>query len=129
MSHISLYISASHIGEKILDLKDAYDQTVRMWCKEEILDDGAKLTEVINEKHENVKYLPEKKLSDNVVAVSDLGEAVKDADILIFVIPHQFVKTTCEELKSLVKPSAFAVTLIKVSIVRRVVCAYAESLR
>ena len=85
-----------------------------MWCKEEILDDGSKLTEVINEKHENTKYLPNKILPENVLAVPDLDEAVKDADILIFVIPHQFVKQTCEELKSKVKSDAFAITLIKV---------------
>jgi glycerol-3-phosphate dehydrogenase (NAD+) len=101
----------------VLELKDEYDQQILMWCKEETLDDGRKLTEVINQKHENTKYLPDKKLSDNVVAVSDLGQAVKDADVLIFVIPHQFVKKTCEGLKNQIKPSAFAVTLIKVSLV------------
>jgi glycerol-3-phosphate dehydrogenase (NAD+) len=86
-----------------------------MWCKEEILDDGRKLTEVINKEHENVKYLPNQKIPDNVIATPDLIEAVKDADILIFVIPHQFVKETCEKLKNKIKPTAFALTLIKVN--------------
>ncbi|CAF0973901.1 unnamed protein product [Adineta ricciae] len=104
---------AGHVGEKVLQLQDEYDQRIVMWCKEEILDDGSKLTEVINEKHENTKYLPNKILPENVLAVPDLDEAVKDADILIFVIPHQFVKQTCEELKSKVKQDAFAITLIK----------------
>lgn len=85
-----------------------------MWTKEEKLDDGNKLTEVINKEHENVKYLPDQKLPENVVAVPDLAEAVKDADVLIFVLPHQYVKKTCEELKSHVKKEAFALTLIKV---------------
>jgi glycerol-3-phosphate dehydrogenase (NAD+) len=85
-----------------------------MWCKEETLDDGNKLTEVINKKHENVKYLPDHKLPENVIAVPDLTEAVKDADILLFVIPHQFVKETCEKLKGNIKKDAFALTLIKV---------------
>ncbi|UJR20675.1 hypothetical protein I4U23_023796 [Adineta vaga] len=104
---------AGHIGEKILQLQDEYDQQILMWCKEEILDDGSKLTDVINTKHENTKYLPDKSIPDNVVAVADLREAVKDADILIFVIPHQFVKQTCEQLKDQVKSTAFALTLIK----------------
>ena len=85
-----------------------------MWCKEETLDDGRNLTETINKEHENVKYLPHHKLPENVVATSDLSEAVKDADILIFVIPHQFIKKTCDELKDKVKKSAFALTLVKV---------------
>lgn len=85
-----------------------------MWCKEENLDNGRKLTDVINEDHENTKYLPGQTIPDNVVAVPDLTEAVDGADILIFVIPHQFVKQTCEELKNSIKPTAFALTLIKV---------------
>lgn len=85
-----------------------------MWCKEETLDNGSKLTEVINQEHKNVKYLPNRKIPENVVAVPDLHEAVKDADIIIFVIPHQFVKKTCDQLRGKVKNGAFALTLIKV---------------
>jgi len=83
---------AGHIGEKVRELKGEYNERILMWCKEETLDDGRKLTEVINKEHENVKYLPDQKIPENVIAVPDLTEAVKDADILIFVLPHQFVK-------------------------------------
>ena len=85
-----------------------------MWCREEILDDGSKLTESINKEHENIKYLPYEKIPDNVRAESDLVKSVKDADILIFVVPHQFVKNICHELKDKIKPNAFALTLTKV---------------
>lgn len=37
-----------------------------MWVYEEMID-GKKLTEIINTTHENVKYLPGKKLPENVV--------------------------------------------------------------
>ncbi|CAF4940179.1 unnamed protein product, partial [Rotaria sp. Silwood1] len=104
---------AIHIGEKVRELKDKYDQKLMMWCKEETLENGKKLTEVINEQHENIKYLPHERIPDNVVAEPDLCASVKDADILIFVIPHQFVKKTCAQLKNKIKPTAFAVTLIK----------------
>lgn len=95
-------------------MKNEYEEKISMWCKEETLEDGSKLTDVINHEHENVKYLPDQKLPENVVAIADLTEAVKDADILIFVIPNQFVKKTCEQLKDKVKKTAFALTLIKV---------------
>ena len=85
-----------------------------MWCREETLNDGRILSDVINEEHVNVKYLPERKIPDNVVAVPNLVQSVQDADVLIFVIPHQFVKQTCDELKGKIKPGAFALTLIKV---------------
>jgi len=104
---------ASHIGDKVRQMHDEYDERILMWCKEETLDDGQKLTDVINQKHENTKYLPKQKLPENVIAVADLCQAVQGADILIFVIPHQFVKQTCDVLKNSIKPTAFALTLIK----------------
>lgn len=49
------------------------------------------LTEVINEKHENVIYLPGIKLPESIVAEPDIHKAVKDATMMIFVIPHNFL--------------------------------------
>lgn len=48
-------------------LLDSFDSCVNMWVFEEIID-GKKLTEIINTTHENVKYLPGKKLPENVVS-------------------------------------------------------------
>lgn len=47
------------------------DPEICMWVHEETVN-GMKLTEIINTQHENVKYLPGKKLSPNVVAIADL---------------------------------------------------------
>jgi len=47
------------------------------------------LTEIINTTHVNRKYLPNVKLPENVVAIPDIGEAVKGATALVFVMPHQ----------------------------------------
>ena len=69
-----------------------------MWVFEEMVE-GQKLTEIINTKHENVKYLPGKSLPENVVAVPDIVETASDADVLIFVIPHQFVERSLAPLK------------------------------
>ena len=46
-----------------------------MWVYEEMIE-GRKLTEIINQDHENVKYLPGVKLPENVVAVPDLVEGI-----------------------------------------------------
>lgn len=46
---------------------DLFESCVNMWVYEEIID-GKKLTEIINTTHENVKYLPGKKLPENVVS-------------------------------------------------------------
>jgi glycerol-3-phosphate dehydrogenase (NAD+) len=41
-------------------------------------------------------------------------DAAKDADLLIFVVPHQFVRTICSTLLGKIKPTACALSLIKV---------------
>ena len=43
-----------------------FEERVTMYVYEEMIE-GKKLTEIINEKHENVKYLPNHKLPENVV--------------------------------------------------------------
>ena len=68
-----------------------------MYVYEEIIN-GKKLTEIINETHENVKYLPGYKLPENVIATSDIVEAAKNADILIFVLPHQYISQIGSQL-------------------------------
>lgn len=84
-----------------------------MWVFEEEIE-GKKLTEIINEKHENVKYLPGIDLGENVVAIPDVKEAVKGANILVFVLPHQFVYKVCESLRDVIEPeSCIAISLIK----------------
>ncbi len=47
-----------------------FAEEVRMWVFEEEVD-GQKLSEIINTKHENVKYLKGKKLPENVKAGTD----------------------------------------------------------
>uniref|UniRef100_A0A8C6U7J6 Glycerol-3-phosphate dehydrogenase [NAD(+)] n=1 Tax=Neogobius melanostomus TaxID=47308 RepID=A0A8C6U7J6_9GOBI len=89
-----------------------FDSTVKMWVFEETVD-GRKLTEIINTDHVNVKYLPGRKLPENVLAVPDLVEASRDADILIFVIPHQFIGRVCETIKGKIKSGVLGISLIK----------------
>ncbi|KAI8927281.1 NAD-dependent glycerol-3-phosphate dehydrogenase N-terminus-domain-containing protein [Entophlyctis helioformis] len=89
-----------------------FDSEVRMWVYEEIVQ-GQRLTDIINTTHENVKYLPNIKLPENVVAVPELLKSVEGATLLVFVIPHQFVKGVCEQLKSKIHPNARAISLIK----------------
>lgn len=48
------------------DPEKKFDETVVMWVWEETIN-GEKLSEIINTKHENVKYLPGRILPSNVV--------------------------------------------------------------
>ncbi|XP_016056750.1 PREDICTED: glycerol-3-phosphate dehydrogenase [NAD(+)], cytoplasmic [Miniopterus natalensis] len=89
-----------------------FDPRVTMWVFEEDIG-GRKLTEIINTQHENIKYLPGRKLPPNVVAVPNVVQAAVDADILVFVVPHQFIKKICDQLKGHLKANAIGISLIK----------------
>jgi glycerol-3-phosphate dehydrogenase (NAD+) len=73
------------------------------------------LTEIINETHENERYLPDVDLPENLVAVSDLESVVKDATLIIFVVPHQFLMPVIQRLKKpgVLTKGARAISAIK----------------
>lgn len=89
-----------------------FDDEVRMWVFEEDVD-GQKLSNIINTRRENVKYLPGIDLGPNLRAVPDLAEACDGSSLLIFVTPHQFIKGLCPSIKPAIKSDALAISLIK----------------
>ncbi|KXZ53840.1 hypothetical protein GPECTOR_6g758 [Gonium pectorale] len=97
---------------KVDDPADEFVDEIRMWVYEEDYQ-GRKLTEVINETHENPKYFPGFHLGDNVVAVPSIEEAADGADLIVLCAPHQFVHGICKQLMGKVKPDAAAISLTK----------------
>ncbi|ORX52741.1 glycerol-3-phosphate dehydrogenase [NAD+] [Hesseltinella vesiculosa] len=89
-----------------------FERTVRQWVFQEKID-GQNLTDIINTQHENVKYLKGVQLPENVVAIPDVVEACKGATLVVFVVPHQFVRGVCEQMKGHLAPNARAISLIK----------------
>lgn len=51
--------------------RESFRPTVKMWVHEELFE-GRRLSELINKKQENVKYLPGIKLPENIVAHSNI---------------------------------------------------------
>merc|ERR1711871_402634 len=84
-----------------------------MWVLGQESYEGLPLFEVINELHENPKYLPGVLLPNCVTAGSDPIECCKNADVLIFAIPHQYLQPLLQQLKGHVKEKAYGVSLIK----------------
>lgn len=94
---------------------DDFHAEVRMWVREKQVN-GKKLTEVINKTHRNERYLPDVNLPKNLVATARLQDVVKDATLIVFVTPHQFLHTVIAELKRVpgaILPGARAVSAIK----------------
>ncbi len=115
------------VAENTRTHPDLFEEQVQMWVYEEevvipkdspLYDDAIgdrpqKLTEIINTRHENVKYLPGIRLPDNVVANPSVRDAVQDSTILIFNLPHQFIDNVCRQLKGHIVPFARGVSCIK----------------
>jgi glycerol-3-phosphate dehydrogenase (NAD+) len=92
-----------------------FNDDLTVWMFEEQIEHKGKkrkLSELFNETKENVKYLPGITLPANVKAVPDLKQAVKDADVLVWVLPHQFVARTVQSMGA-VKEGCVSVSLIK----------------
>ncbi|KAL3793811.1 hypothetical protein HJC23_006171 [Cyclotella cryptica] len=109
---------ATKIGRNAAKLPFCHD-TVNMWVFEEEVtlpesDKPVKLSEVINSRHENVKYLPGITLPSNIRAVPDLKEACQNATLLVFVLPHQFLPNLLPIIRANVHPTRCrGVSLIK----------------
>jgi glycerol-3-phosphate dehydrogenase (NAD+) len=99
---------ANIVGRNVEQYPDQFELEVKMWVFEEIID-GQKLSS----SHENVKYLPGIKLPSNIKAIPSLEETVEDATVLVFVIPHQFVKSTCNKIQGRLRSNVKAISLIK----------------
>ncbi|RAK72283.1 glycerol-3-phosphate dehydrogenase family protein [Aspergillus fijiensis CBS 313.89] len=117
---------AKIIAENTNEHPDLFDKEVRMWVFDEDIEipesskhhsklggQKRKLTEVINQVHENVKYLPDIALPDNVMADPDLKSTVKDATLLVFNLPHQFIGKTLDGIAGHILPYARAISCIK----------------
>jgi len=74
---------------------------------------GSKLSEIINTKHINVKYLPNVDLPKNLVAVPEMDDAIDDADVVVLGVPDQFIVPTCKRMKQVIKPTARVIVLAK----------------
>ena len=117
------------VAENVKANPTLFDQTVQMWVYEEDVtipndsrhyDPGSetskkpqKLSHIINTLHENIKYLPGITLPPNVVANPDLPDSVKEATIMVFVLPHQFIPRVCDQLAGKIVPFARAICCTK----------------
>ncbi len=83
-----------------------------MWVRQDVVD-GRNLTDIINTEHENVKYMPGIKLPNNIIADPEVESTTKDANVLIFVVPHQFLGGLCEQMVGSHAADCIAISLIK----------------
>ncbi|KAI5180135.1 glycerol-3-phosphate dehydrogenase (NAD+) [Nematocida sp. AWRm80] len=101
---------AKIIGKNMIAHKNTFP--VRMWVFEEDIN-GTPLTELINSKHENVKYLPGISLPENVLAIPDISVVTKESNILVFVVPHEFTERVISQMKDHINQGTVGISLTK----------------
>ncbi|EPY51953.1 glycerol-3-phosphate dehydrogenase Gpd2 [Schizosaccharomyces cryophilus OY26] len=117
-------------GENAKAHPDLFNPQVHMWMYEENIDhhgETRKLTDVFNSTHENVKYLKGIQCPSNVYANPDIRDVGARSDILVWVLPHQFVVRVCDQLKGYLKKDAVAISCIKgISVNADHVCLFSD---
>ena len=91
---------------------DLFDPEVSMWVHEEV-HEGRPLHETINETHENPKYAKGCFMGENLEACSSAEDAVREANLVVFCVPHEFAHGLCVQLQGRVRPDAIAISLTK----------------
>lgn len=103
------------VGKTVKAQDAVFQPIVNMWCRDSRKsgDTTPSIADTINSTHENPKYLPGRRIPDNVIATSSLRDACESADILILVVPHQGIPQICSELRGRLRDGAHAVSLTK----------------
>ncbi|RPA95835.1 NAD-dependent glycerol-3-phosphate dehydrogenase [Choiromyces venosus 120613-1] len=102
---------AKIVAENAKGNPDVFHEEVKMFVSKH--SGSRNLTSIINTIHENPKYLPGIALPPNLFATPSLPDAVSEASILIFNVPHQFVSNICRQINGSCLPYARAISCIK----------------
>ncbi|KAI1285665.1 Glycerol-3-phosphate dehydrogenase [NAD(+)], cytoplasmic [Halotydeus destructor] len=97
------------IGANVLKHPHLFEPNVFLYLRDQ------NLRLIIEKTRENIRYLTGIKIPSNVEAISDLNYAVSQSDILIFVIPHEYIHEMCYAISGpcIAKKKPIGVSLIK----------------
>ncbi len=99
-------IGAGAWGTALAQTARLAGRTVRIWAHE------AETAAAINERHENTGFLPGVALDRQIVASTSMAD-VASMDVLLLVVPAQFVRPVCRQLAGLVRSGQAVVICAK----------------
>ena len=79
-------------GTALANVAAENNNDVRLWTR------TATQADEINSQHTNQKYLPDAKLSSELMATSNMALAVMDAEIVLTVVPTKVVREVARQL-------------------------------
>jgi glycerol-3-phosphate dehydrogenase (NAD(P)+) len=106
MSKVAVFGAGSWGTAFSLVLSDAENDVV-MWARRE------ELSQTINDKHENVDYLPGIELSPRIRATHDPEEALADASLVVLAVPSQSLRSNLEHWAGQIPRDAVLMSLMK----------------
>jgi glycerol-3-phosphate dehydrogenase (NAD(P)+) len=83
-------LGAGSWGSALANVLAEKGDDVRLWARR------AELCEEINRTHKNEKYLPGATFPDSLRATSEIGEAIADADLIVFVAPSHATRAVAK---------------------------------
>jgi len=87
------------LGNEVLVGKKQID--VFLWVRRD------ELVQEIKRENINIQYLPGVKIPDSVHISSSIEEVLKDAGLIVTVVPSQFLRSTLKDMKPYVNPDSF----------------------
>jgi glycerol-3-phosphate dehydrogenase (NAD(P)+) len=107
MSRIAIVGSGSWGTALALALTRRGDHSIVLWSH------SAAVAQMIEERRENLAYLPGYRVAEQIAATADLGLAVREASIVISALPSQHVRGVYRALAPSLHPSQMLVTATK----------------
>ena len=90
-------IGAGSWGTALAVLLAEKDYSIKLWCRRK------ELAEEINKNEENKQYLKNIKISNKVTATSSIEDSSKNADLIVFCVPSDFLRDTAKAFSKFIK--------------------------
>ncbi len=107
MSHRIGIIGGGSFGSALADIPAHQGIPVRMWFR------SRERADAFNATHENAKYLPGIKLSENITATTGLEETVRDATVVLVCVPSPWFRETARRLAPSLRPDQMLISTTK----------------
>src|ERR1044071_1853557 len=89
----------------VLGRKGTHD--VRLWVRE------PEVLQTISSKRANEFFLPGQIISENLFVTGDIAQALRDADIVVSVMPSQHCRSVFQQIATHLKPETLIVSATK----------------
>ncbi len=100
-------LGAGNMGTALASMLSKKGHAVSLWTVEE------EVYESITKKRENTKYMPGVALNENITTTMNLEESITEAEIIVFAVPSNIVRTVAKQASQFVNKEQILVDVAK----------------